>query len=104
MFVPPGSADGDAVNLQYSVEKGVVGMDWVLLGKRNAADREKVAAFASKFGYQLDEHEMNGVHYLRMTGNGIADLGAKLIRDFYKIGPETKLDMITEGFSWQPAR
>ena len=27
IFVPPGATDGEAVNLQYSIEEGVVGFD-----------------------------------------------------------------------------
>jgi hypothetical protein len=100
MFVPPGSKDGEAVNLQYSTEQGAVGLDWVLLGPRNIADRTRVSEFASKIGYRLDEHEGNGVRYLRVTGTGIAQLGAKLIGEFYGIGVDSKLDMITEGFEW----
>lgn len=101
MFVPPSSTDGEAVNLQYSIESGTVGMDWVLIGPRNIADREKISEFASKLGHRLDEREMNGVHYLRVTGSGISELGAKIIQDFYHISPGTKLEMITEGFKWQ---
>jgi hypothetical protein len=102
MFVPPGSADGEAVNLQYSIENGTVGMDWVLLGSRNAADRAEIVQFASKLGNRLDEHEMNGVRYLRVTGSGIAELGSKIIQDFYRISSDTELEMVTEGFQWQP--
>jgi hypothetical protein len=100
MFVPPGST-GDAVNLQYSMDGGVLGLDWVLIGPRNIADQAKVSAFAAKLGYRLDEHEMNNVRYLRVTGSGISELGAKIIQELYKIGADTKLDMITEGFEWQ---
>jgi hypothetical protein len=102
MFVPPGSTDSESVNLQYAIDGGVVGLDWVLLGKRNIADRAEVSEFAAKLGYRLDEREMNGVRYMRLTGSGIAELGAKIVQDFYKISPDTKLGMITEGFKWQP--
>jgi hypothetical protein len=102
MFVPSGSTDGESVNLQYSVEAGVVGLDWVLMGSINIADRERISEFASKLGYRLDEREMNGVHYLRVTSGDISDLGAKIILDFYKMTPDNKLGMITEGFKWQP--
>jgi hypothetical protein len=102
MFVPPGSSDGEAANLQYSIEQGAVGLDWVLLGPRNIADQKRISEFASKAGYRLDEHERNRVRYLRLTGSGISDLGAKIIRELYQIGPDTKLEMITEGFQWQP--
>jgi hypothetical protein len=103
MFDPPGATDSESVNLQYSIERGVVGMDWVLLDPRNIADRDKIIEFASKLGYRLEAQEMNGVHYLRVTGNGILELGAKIVQDFYHIGPDTKLEIITEGFDWQPS-
>ena len=102
MFVPPGSTDGEFVNLQYSIIGGVVGLDWVLLGPRNIADQAKVSEFAAKLGYRLDEQELNGVRYLRVTGSGISELGSKIIQDFYKISPDSKLGMITQGFKWQP--
>jgi len=102
MFVPPGSTDGESVNLQYSTENGIVGMDWVLIGPRNIADKAKVIELATKLGYRLDECDMNNVRYLRLTGSGISDLGIKIIKEIYKIDPNTKLGMITEGFEWEP--
>ena len=102
MFVPPDSTDGESVNLQYSIDGGTVGLDWVLLGSRNIADRKGVCDFAAKLGYRLDERQTNGVHFLRTSGSGIPELGEKLIQDFYKIRPDTKLGMMTEGFKWQP--
>jgi len=102
MFVPPGSTDGETANLQYSTENGIAGLDWILIGARNIADKAKVIETASKLGYQLEEREMNEVPYLRMTGSGISELGIKIITDLYKIDPNVKLDMITEGFRWEP--
>lgn len=101
MFVPPGATDGEAVNLQYSIDGGVVGLDWVLIGPRNVADRAKIDDFASSLGFRFEEHKMNNVWYLRVTGSGISELGEKIIQDVYRISPDAKLDMITEGFKWQ---
>jgi hypothetical protein len=101
MFVPPGSTDGAAVNLQYSMDAGIAGLDWVLISPRNVADKNKVREFASGLGFRFEEREMNKVHYLRVTGDHISELGVKIIQDFYKIDPHTKLEMITEGFTWQ---
>jgi hypothetical protein len=101
MFVPAGSTDGEAVNLQYSIEHGIVGFDWVLIGPRNVADKARVNEVASKLGHHLEEREMNNVRYLRLTGSGISELGVTIIRDLYNIDPSTKLEMITEGFEWQ---
>jgi hypothetical protein len=102
MFVPADSKDGEAVNLQYSVDDGVVGFDWVLIGPRNITDKGKIIDFASSCGYRLEEREENGCRFLRMTGSGISELGAGIIHDVYKIDRNTKLEIMTQGFEWQP--
>ncbi len=99
IFVAPDSTDGEAVNLQYSIENGTVGFDWVLIGPRNVADKAKVFEIASRMGYHLEEHEMNDVRYLRVTGSGISELGVRIIQGVYKIDPNSQiLDLLTEGF------
>src|SRR5215472_13847911 len=85
MFDSPLSPGSDAVNLQYSVEHGAVGLDWVLLGQTNIADKEKVAAFAAQLGHSMTEREMNNVHYLRVEGRDLDKLGTSIIVEFYGI-------------------
>jgi hypothetical protein len=102
MFDSPLSRGGDPVNLQYSVEHGTVGLDWVLLGSTNIADKEKVAAFAAQLGHPLSERLMNKVHYLRAEGSGLERLGTSIIVELYGIPRTAQLDLITEGFEWPP--
>lgn len=99
MFVPANSTDDEPVNLQYSIDDGVVGMDWVLAGPRNIADKAKVMELATKLGYRLEECCL-AERYLRMTGNGISELGSRIIQDLYKIDADKKLDLVVEGFEW----
>jgi len=101
IFGPPNSKDDEEINLQYSIEGGKVGLDWVLLGAPNIADRDRIKVFASGLGHEWVEKEMNRVRYLRVTGPGISELGMKIILDFYHVPSETDLTMITEGFDWQ---
>src|SRR5438045_1167519 len=102
MFDSPLSRGGDAVNLQYSVEQGAAGLDWVLLGQTNIADREKVAAFAARLGYPMTEREMNNVRYLRVEGRDLDKLGTSIMVEFYGIPRNAELGLITEGFEWPP--
>jgi hypothetical protein len=102
MFDSPLSPGGDAVNLQYSVEHGAVGLDWVLLGQTNIADKEKVAAFAAQLGHTMTEREMNNVRYLRVEGRELDKLGASIIVELYGIPRDAQLELITEGFEWPP--
>jgi len=102
IFIPPGSTDGEVVNLQYSIDGGVVGFDWVLSGLRNIADKAKIVELASKLGHRLEERDENDCRFLRLTGSSISEFGARIIQDVYNIDPNTKLEIITEGFKWQP--
>ena len=102
MFVPSDSKDREPVNLQYSIDGGVVGIDWVLIGPRNVADRARVIDYALRLGYRLEERNENECPFLRMTGSGISELGAGIIHDVYKIDRHTKLELMTQGFEWQP--
>ena len=102
MFDSPLSHGGDAVNLQYSVEHGTVGLDWVLLGQTNIADKDKVAAFAAQLGHAMTEREMNKVRYLRVEGRELDKLGTTIIVELYGIPRTAELGLITEGFEWPP--
>jgi hypothetical protein len=93
---------GDAVNLQYSVEPGKVGLDWVLLGQTNTADKDRLAAFAAQLGHPMSGREMNKVRYLRTEGVGLDQLGTSIIVEFYGLTRTSQLELITEGFEWPP--
>jgi len=97
-----GSPDGEGIRLQFSIDHGVVGLDWVLLGHRNVSDHSRIAEMATALGYQAEERDLEQVRYLRMTGQGIAELGTAIIRDFYGIHPATRIPMVTVGFKWDP--
>jgi hypothetical protein len=101
MFVPPGAADGDVVNLQYSMEAGKAGFDWVFRAPRNISDEEKIKTYISSLGHRVEEKEMNGVRYLRVEDKAIDDVGFKVITEFYKIPAGAPLELITEGFEWR---
>jgi len=102
MFRSPLSPEADPINLQYSVEHGTVGLDWVLLSPSNIADREKVSAFAAELGQPMSEHVMNNVHYLRAEGAGIEQLGTSIIVELYGLPRNASLEFIPDGFEWPP--
>ncbi|WP_306600916.1 hypothetical protein [Geothrix sp. 21YS21S-2] len=93
---------GEGVQLQFSIDHGVVGLDWVLVGHRNLSDKSRIAEMATALGYHVEECEQNQVRQLRITGQGIAELGTAIIRDFYGIHPAARIPMVTVGFRWDP--
>jgi hypothetical protein len=102
-FDPKGEPDSDetTVNLQYSVENGTVGMDWVLLGPRNKADKDKIAAFINQLGHKAVERESNRVKYVRVEDGNISELGVKIMEEIYHLGPSDDMALLTDQFAWK---
>ena len=98
MFSLPGNHDETLPNLQYSIENGRLGFDWVLMAPQNVKDETSLLDFIKQLGYTPSKREMNDVRYLRVEGKGAEDLGLKVLRDFYHLPPEVKLELIVEGF------
>ncbi|MEY2545610.1 MAG: hypothetical protein QOG48_727 [Verrucomicrobiota bacterium] len=95
--------DGNYANVQYSIEGGRVGMDWVLLAKRNIEDKEAFTQFVTAAGATVTEEVGNNVHYLRVSdGPDLAKLGQDFLQQVYHVTPEDKLRLIITDFSWKP--
>jgi hypothetical protein len=97
-FCPPGEPDSEqtAVNLQYSVENGKIGLDWILLMPRNKADKDKIVAFIQDRHHMLLEREGNGVRYLRVEDGDLVQLGMQILEEFYHIPSDGEINMITD--------
>ena len=104
VFVPAGEAPNNenVVNLQYSIEDGHLGLDWVLRAPRNISDKEKFSEFARSRGHIVTEHEGNGVRYLRIEGPKVAYLGAQVAQEFYGLSSDAEINLIAEKFQWEP--
>ena len=102
IFTPPEKMSQDeAINVQFSIEQGQIGFDWVLLGPSNIRDKEKFVQLAGRLGYKVVEREMNNVKYLRVEeGGSLPKLCEASIRDLYSISSEAELVLIPEGFTW----
>lgn len=100
LFAPDGAADEEPLNLQYSKENGRLGLDWVLLAPPNIRDKEKFADFVRAHGHLAQACEMNGVHYLRVEGERLDELGMAILMQVYRRGPDSEMDLIVEGFRW----
>ncbi|MDR3454691.1 MAG: hypothetical protein P4L96_18155 [Rhodoferax sp.] len=102
MFCSPYAFSGEdpIINLQYSVEGSVLGLDWVLLGARNIEDKERIAAFITRAGHAVTEQEMNNVRFLRVEGGDVADLGFRIVTEYYQIKPTAEIDLLVDGFEY----
>jgi hypothetical protein len=90
------------INLQYSIEAGRLGLDWVLLGPRNVAERDCVARFAKRSGFQPSLVTMNGVSYLRIEGGALSGLGTAIAAHLFGIDSDSVLGLLVHGFTLPP--
>lgn len=92
----------ESINLQYSIEGGQLGLDWVLISSTNIADKAKLEAFVTERGHSFQEKEMNGVRFVRIEDGDLARLGLHIVTDLYGLNPSARLDTVVDGFDWRP--
>ena len=101
----PGTAraDGCTANLQYSLEDGVLGVDWVLLANRNLEDKDQFLQCFRGAGAHVEEKQgRNGVRYLRATGPfDLVRVGQAFLTAVYGVKVEDPLELIIMGFDWR---
>lgn len=100
MFVPKGRSEDDYLNLQYSVEKEAIGLDWVLLGAGNIQEQGTVQEFAKRHGHKMAKCVLDEVEYLRVEGAGLAELGMQIMSELYQFGLDDKVKLYVEGCEW----
>jgi hypothetical protein len=86
------------IELQFSIESGEIGFDWVLLGEEKIRDEEKFRKIASSRGYKIEEHVENGVEYLRVTEGDLVSLCRQIMKDVYKVADDQPVEVIAKNF------
>jgi hypothetical protein len=98
---PP--ARKDALNVQFSIDHGRVGLDWVLLSPANVVARDRVAAFFEERRSPLTMSTMNEVNQLRTEIGDLAALCSDLLRSVFGVTDVQEMELISEGFTWSSA-
>jgi hypothetical protein len=96
------ATDDQCINLQYSIENGQLGLDWILLGERNISDQELIRRFASRRGHTLIHRETNDVRYLRIENGDIHALGLEIAETYYGVPLDADIGLLLEGFTLVP--
>lgn len=88
----------DAVEIQFSIEDGKVGLDWILMSPANIEDKPKVIQYAKSKGVAWHEKEMNGWLYLRIEQGDLVGFCKSLIEDLYQL---RQLELKYGGFRYE---
>lgn len=82
VFVIP-RLNQDPVEVQFSIENGQAGLDWILESEPNEEQRPQIERYLSAKGFDYEEKEMNNWHYLRVENGDLVQLCVGIIRDVY---------------------
>ena len=88
----------DAVEIQFSVEDGETGLDWILMSPANIGEKPKVIQYAASKGIEWQEKEMNDWLYLRIEQGDVVGLCTSLIEDLYQV---EKVELKYGGFTYE---
>lgn len=88
----------DAVEIQFSVEDGKTGLDWILMSPANIEEKPKVIRYAETKGVEWQEKEMNDWLYLRIEDGDLVGLCTSLIEDLY---PVKEVELRYGGFKYK---
>lgn len=97
-----GSNPDDAINLQFSIAGGRIGLDWCLNSPGNIRDKEKLEGFIAAHGQRARLMETNQVKYLRVEQGDLPLLCQGVIIELYAMPFDVKLDLVAQGFPWPP--
>ena len=100
IFVPPDSTSADAISIQFSLENGVPGLDWVLVEPRNVKEQSVFLNTSRAAGFSPKLSEINSVKYLRVEGGDLASLCKSIITKSYRVNVDASLVLIAHGFDW----
>lgn len=92
----------DAINIQFSIASGRIGLDWRLNSPANIRDKDKFEGFAAAHGQRVQLMETNQVQYFRVEQGDLPLLCQGVIIELYAMRPDVKLDLAVQGFPWPP--
>ena len=105
MFTVPNTidTDGQPLTVQFSVERGSVGFDWLLTSQRAKKDRGKFVEFSKKEKVTVQELVMEDVKYLRveLENDALAEFGTKLLEKLYDVSSMNELEVFADASNWR---
>jgi hypothetical protein len=98
------SGNENVINLQFSIENGKIGMDWVLLAPVNIRDERRMSDFLVARKTQLRRLTANEVTYLRAESGNLVSICQDIMREMYGVKKDDDIEFLPEGFEWNPSR
>lgn len=101
VLIPPAlEGETDALNIQFSIERGAIGLDWYLLSPVNVRDKKQFVALLQAEDAPLREAGTEDCRYIRTQDPRAPLLCRRVLEEMYGVTDDVKLDLVAEGFDW----
>ncbi|HEY7641681.1 MAG TPA: hypothetical protein VH814_18265 [Steroidobacteraceae bacterium] len=90
------------VDLQFSIENGTAGLDWVLLAPINVRDEQRAFDFLKARHAKPRRLAKNDVTYRRVEEGDLVQLCQHIMSGLYGVKADDPIDLVPEGFVWKP--
>ena len=101
VFMPPKlEEDEDCLNIQFSIENGAIGLDWVLISPVNIRDKGKYVELLDDKRIPYRELETNDVSYIRIEDGRSPKICQSVLGEMYGVSGRIGIELIVEGFQW----
>ncbi len=84
-------------SVEFSLEDGTIGLDFVLLSKENLAMQEAFVRLATSLGYEVVSRTVADVPYLRVVGGDLVNLMREVLLHVFGVGPDEEMGIVLEG-------
>jgi len=95
-----GYESAEAACIQFSMERGRPGIDWILESRQGLADQPRFEREVAAFGSEVDAREMNGAPYLRVERGDLPAIAVSILERLYGVRAGDSLRLEVEGFDW----
>ena len=89
--------DDGVPTVEFAVEDGVVGLDYVLLSKENVAKQGAFVDLATSHGYEVVSHTLADVPYLRVEGGDLPNLMRETLIYVFGVKHDDEMGIVLEG-------
>ncbi len=97
----PGSTAGSP-DIQLSIQRGRVGLDWLLVGDANIRGREAFEKLLDSEEASYREQELNGVRFVRTEDERAPHICRRALEEIFEVDPQGAVTLIVESFKWPP--
>jgi hypothetical protein len=100
LFPEKGSSNDLCPGLQFSIEKGKLGIDYLLNSKFNVREKDKFIKFLSELNCSYAIYNVNDCEYIRTEDGFLTKNFQEMLKLMYNVKDDQKMEVELSGFKY----